>query len=215
MKTNLIIMAISAFVLAITFLSSQALFADPSAYTGYYITSVAMISGVLLVVSVLRLVLMVLRRPSLLAREPSERPDQRREYYRLTFETSSAPLFVQTDDRRAFAETFRCPIGDLSETGLTLRCTGVYATGQTVLGEIIFASGRTAQVNGYVIREESDRTILALHCTIDPSIFMAEQRERIESQKNVGPRPVVSPSVLEEPRTSLPSHHPKGVCRIK
>lgn len=215
MKSNLTTLALSLAVLVTTLLSSPALLANPSAYTRYYITAAITISGMLTAITVLRLLMMVTRRPPS-PRPPSKTsPDQRRAYYRLTFGQSPEPLFVQTDDEDlpAGSAAFTCPVKDISETGLSLRCTDVYATGQTVSGKIIFTSGRTAPVNGRVIQEEADRTRLELHCTIDPSLLMAEQRELIESTKNTGPRPAVSRSALEDPDASLPSHRPKGICR--
>jgi hypothetical protein len=214
MKTNLITLAISLTVLVVTLLASRGI-TTPSAHSRYYITAVVMISGLLAAITLLRLLLSVRHRPSSAGPAPREISNQRREHYRLTFEQSTAPLFVQTNDEGLPADAVTCPVRDISETGLTLRCSGVYPTGQTVHGEIIFASGRTAEVNGTVIREEMDRTSLKLHCTIDPALLMTEQRELIESQKSAGPRPAVSHSTLEESAVSLPSHRPKGVCHIK
>ena len=215
MKPDLITLAISMTVFVSALLSSQGLLANASAHTRYYITAVLMISGLLAAISLLRLMLSVRHRPSSAGSAPRERSNQRREHYRLTFEQSTRPLFVQTNDEGLPADAVSCPVWDISETGLTLRCTGVYATGQTVHGEIIFAGGRTAQVNGTVVREETDRTSLKLHCTIDPALLMAEQRDQIESRKNTGPRPAVSHGALEKPIASLPSHRPKGICRKK
>ena len=215
MKTTLITLAVSLAALVITLFSAQALLVDPSPYTYYYITAVIVISGVLAVISVLRLLLMMTRRPASTSIGVKDHLDQRRASYRLSFASPPHPLFVETKAEQLPPDAFACPVKDISETGLSLLCTGVYATGQTVHGEVIFASGRTVQINGRVVRHESDQTCLTLHCTIDPSVFMAEQRERIESQKSKGPRPAVSQSALEEPGTSLPSHRPKGICRIK
>ncbi len=215
MKSNLLTMFISMAILVITILSSRSLLADPTPYTRYYISSAITISGLVIVITLLRLFLMLKRRPSSPPKSSTDSSVQRRENYRLSWERHTSPLFVQAIDENSPAEAFTCPVADLSETGLGLRCSGVYATGQSVHGEIIFTSGRSALVNGRVIREEPDLTSLTLHCTIDPSIFMAEQRELVDSQKNTGPRPAVSQSVLEATQTSLPSHRPKGICRLK
>lgn len=217
MKTNLITLAISLAILVITLLSFKAPFADWPAYTRYYITAVIAISAALTVISGLRLLLLASHRPAppTTGLSSQDHPDQRRAHYRLDYDAPPYPLFVETKGEAPLADAFTCPVKDISETGLSLLCTGVYVIGQTLQGEVIFASGQTTRVNGSVIRDQSGRTGLALHCTIDPSIFMAEQRERIEAQKQVGPRPVVSQSALEKTADELPSHHPKGICRIK
>ena len=214
MRTNLITLIVSLAILAVSLVFSKGALANPSPYAQYYRLTAIAISGLVAAISVLRLLMMARRR------KPSSpkifpHPDQRRESYRLDFDPSAAPLFVETQLAPLSSDALTCPVKDISETGLSLLCTGVYATGQTVHGEVIFASGRTVQINGRVIREESDQTCLMLHCSIDPSVFMAEQRKRIESQKHIGPRPAVSPGALEEPSTSLPSHRPKGICRKK
>ena len=98
---------------------------------------------------------------------------------------------------------------------MSLECTGIFAEGESVQGEIIFNSGRTAPVNGIVIREEAQRTCLRLHCTIGPPLLMAEQRELIVQTKASGPRPAVSETLLGDTVRSLPSHRPKGLCRLK
>ena len=142
--------------------------------------------------------------------------DRKRQYYRLQFDQSDQrPTFVQRVDDHYPATAFTCPVGDISETGISLSCTGVYASGKTVVGEIIFSSGRTAPVNGMVIREMADRTCLRLHCTINPPLLMAEQREQIAMLKGKGPLPAVSKTALGTATKSLPSHSPKGICRLK
>jgi hypothetical protein len=215
MKTNLITLAISLATLVVTLFSAQGLLANPSAYTRYYITAVIGISGTLASICALRLLMMTIHRPTLSSRMVVTYPDQRRADYRLTFDQPPHPLFVESDAAHLPSDAYTCAVKDISQTGLSLLCTGVYATGQTVHGEVIFASGRTAQINGCVVREESGQTCLTLHCSIEPSVFMAEQRERIESEKSLGPRPAVSKGALEKPSTSLPSYRPKGICRIK
>lgn len=193
----------------------RAIVDDYSTYTRYYIVSGLMISGVLCSIILLRLLRLFFKPPQtaeLISRERSEQP---RKHYRLTFDRSDSPRFVQAANGRQPAGAFTCPVLDISETGITLGCTGEYSTGQTVHGEVIFASCRTAVVNGTVVREEADRTALRLHCTIDPPLLMAEQREQIVRQKGESARPAVSKNLFENPSKSLPSHRPKGICRIK
>ncbi len=215
MKINLTILAISALVLGSLSLSSQTLFEGASAYERYYIAAALIISSALLVISVARLLYMVVRRSSSANHKAQSREVQRREHYRLTYETPPHPLFVQSDDNVPLDQTFSCPVKDLSETGLALYCSGVYENGQTVIGEIIFDSGRNARVNGSVVRQDTNCTSIALHCAIEPSIFMAEQREMIAARKQTGPRPSVNQDILEKTADSLPSHRPKGICLKK
>ncbi|WP_319409852.1 PilZ domain-containing protein [uncultured Desulfosarcina sp.] len=141
--------------------------------------------------------------------------DRQRQNYRIQFGESPHPIFIQRTDNRHPATAFTCPVRDVSETGISLGCTGVYAIGQTVQGEIIFTSGRTAPVNGVVLREKMDYTCLRLHCTIDPPLLMAEQREQIAREKGDSPRPAVSKAVMDKTVGSLPSDSPKGICRLK
>ena len=217
MKTDLMTLMVSLAILIITLLSPRTPFADAGAYPRYYFTAAMAISAAIATISALRLLLKVVRRPASLAKRPGRQDNsgQHRANYRLNYEAPPYPLFVETRDENIQTEAFSCPVKDISETGLSLLCEGVYSTGQIVQGEVIFISGRTARVNGSVIRKQSGRTSLALHCTIDPSIFMAEQREQIDTQKQSGPRPAVSQSALEKTADELPSHHPKGICRIK
>lgn len=215
MKTNLITMAFSSLLLGIVILSSRRLLSDGSAHTRYYITAAALISAALLTVTIVRFLLIVFHRPSALNNETARKNVQRREYFRLTYDNPPQPLFVQTDGESPPDQLFTCHVRDLSEIGLALCCSGVYDTGQTVIGEVIFSSGRKAQINGEVIRQDSNITSLALHCSIEPTVFMAEQRDMISEKKNVGPKPAVSQSLFDKPSASLPSYSPKGVCLKK
>lgn len=215
MKTILITLAVSLATLVGTLVFSKVVFTDLSPYTRYYVTATIAISGAVAAISMFKLLMMTKRRKPSSPSMVSTHRDQRRASYRLGFDLSTPALFVDARGKPLSSVAFSCPVKNLSETGLSLLCTGVYATGQTVHGEVIFSSGRTVQIHGSVIREELDQTCLRLHCTIDPSIFMAEQRERIESEKSIGPRPAVSQGALEESSTILPSHRPKGICRKK
>ena len=216
MKTILITLAVSLATLVGTLVLSKGALSDLSPYTRYYVTAAIAISGSVAVVGIMKLLMMAKRRtPSSTRMGNTTHRDQRRESYRIGFDPSAPALFVEAKGEPLSLDAFSCPVKDLSETGLSLFCTGVYATGQTVHGEVIFYSGRTVQIHGSVIREEMDQTCLTLHCTIDPSIFMTEQRERIELEKSIGPRPAVSQGALEESSTTLPSHRPKGICRKK
>ena len=134
-KTNLITLVISTAIFAVTLLFSLEMFSAASANMRYYIAAVLMISGSLAVISLLRLLLTVHRRPPTAGPELQNRSNQRREHYRLTFEPPTVPLFVQTTGDGLPAGAFSCSVRDISETGLTLNCTGVYTSGQTVQGE--------------------------------------------------------------------------------
>ena len=215
MKINLTILAISALVLGSLLLSFQTLFEGASAYERYYIAAALIISSALLIISIAQLLYRAVHRSSIATRNARSRKVQPREHYRLTYDTPPHPLFVQNDDELPLDQTFSCPVKDLSETGLALYCSGVYENGQAVIGEVIFDSGRNAKVNGHVVRQNADSTSIALDCTIEPSVFMAEQRELIAARKQTGPRPTVSQDILDKTADSLPSHRPKGICLKK
>ncbi len=215
MKTNIIALMANVVVLMAALWARQAFFTDTSAHGRYYVTALLMISGTLTLLILFRLIRLQ-RNPIISAGNIEKKTsDQGRQCYRMRFEGPPQPVFVQKTDESQSAPEFTCPVLDISETGISLDCTGVYAGRQTVQGEVIFDSGRTAPVNGIVIREESDRTCLRLHCTIDPPLLMAEQREQILAQKANGPLPAVSITSLDTTAGSLPSHSPKGICRIK
>lgn len=215
MKTNFITLLISSAVLMAALWSRQTFFADSSAHGRYYVTAILMISGILTVIALFRLIRLQ-HNPMMSADSAGrENSNQHRQHFRIRFEAPPGPIFVQKTDDRQSAPEITCPVCDISETGISIGCTGVYANGQTVQGEVIFDSGRTTPVNGIVIREEADRTCLSLHCTIDPPLLMAEQREQILMEKANGPPPAVSKTVLDTTAGSLPSHSPKGICRLK
>jgi hypothetical protein len=214
-KENQITLATSAAVFVAALWVRQTFFTDASAHGRYYVSAVLGISGVLTVIFLCRLILAQRMRSS---SDPTagEKPSRRdRLHYRIRFDRPPQPVFVQKTDDRQPGPAFTCPVLDISETGISLACTGVYTLGQTVQGELIFCSGRTAPINGIVIREEKDRSALNLHCAIDPPLLMAEQREQIVLQKAAGPQPAVSRTLLEKDSGSLPSHSPKGICRLK
>jgi hypothetical protein len=216
MKNSFITFIASSAVCVAMLLASRTMTVDPAAHTRYYLTSVVMISGILSVITLLRLIRSFVNKNA--SPEPFQRhrSEQRRQSYRLTFESSDRPRFVQSADGDLPAGSFTCPVLDISETGISLGCTGVYATGQTVRGEIIFSSFRRIVVNGVVVREDEDRTSLKLHSAIDPPLLMAEQRQQITMNKGATARPAVSEDVLEKPSASLPSQRPnKGICRLK
>ncbi|MBC2712678.1 MAG: PilZ domain-containing protein [Desulfosarcina sp.] len=215
MKTNFITLLISLAVFMATLCARQTFFTGSSAHGRYYVAAILMISGILTAIALFRLIRLHRNRP--MSADSSDRKisGRPRQHYRIRFDKSPWPIFVEkTADHQPTPE-FTCQVLDISETGISLGCTGVYAHGQTVQGEIIFDSGRTAPVNGMVVREEADRTCLRLHCTIDPPLLLAEQREQIIMEKADGPRPAVSKTVLGTTAGSLPSHHPKGICRLK
>lgn len=135
-----------------------------------------------------------------------------RNAYRIHYDAAPRPVFVEKSDVPEAAPTFTCPVIDVSETGLSLGCEGIYATDRLVQGEIIFDSGRTAPVNGVVVREQNGRTALKLHCLIDPFILMLEQREQILQHKEDDSLPIINP-LAKPPPHPLPSYQPKGVCR--
>lgn len=215
MKSNRITLIISSAILMAALWARQSMHAGLSTYTRYYVTAILMISFIICVITLSRF-FRLRRQQSMSADNPdrnvSERP---RQHFRINFEQPPHPLFVERTDERHSVTAFSCPVHDVSETGISLACKGVYDHGQTVQGEIIFDSGRTAPINGIVIRKAPNLACLRLHCTIDPSLLMAEQRDQIALEKGNRPRPMVSKTVLDNTAGSLPSHAPKGICRIK
>lgn len=215
MKVNLITLLTSLLVLMAALWVRHAWVVVAPAHGRYYVTAMLMISCIMAMITVFRLIRHYRHRPKPAGSADGNASDHHRQHYRLQYEAPPHPVFVQRTDDLDPAPAFTCPVRDISETGMSLSCTGVYAHGHTVQGEIIFAGGRTAPVNGIVIREEPDRTCLRLHCTIDPPLLMAEQREQIAMERGNRPRPAVSKTVLDKRAGSLPSHTPKGICRLK
>ena len=215
MKFNLITLFVSSTIFVAALGARQTWVVGSSVHGRYYVTAILMISCIISMITLFRWFRLRRHRSATadnVDREASERP---RQHYRMQFDQSTHPLFVERTDDRHPVTAFTCPVRDISETGISLGCKGVYTHGQTIHGEIIFSSGRTAPVNGVVIREETDRTCLRLHCTIDPPLLMAEQRDQIVLEKGNRPRPAVSKTVLDTTAGSLPSHSPKGICRLK
>jgi hypothetical protein len=215
MKLNLITLAICSVIFLAATGVRLTLSAGVSAHHRYYVTAILTISGILTVITLLRLTRLRRSRPAPARAPGGPAPEQHRNHFRMRFDRTAHPVFVEKISDREPGAAFTCAVHDISETGVGLGCTGVYANGETVQGEIIFDSGRTAPVNGVVIREEMDRTCLRLHCSIDPPLLMAEQRELIRLEKAAGPRPAVSRTVLDKRTGGLPSHSPKGICRLK
>jgi hypothetical protein len=214
-KTNFITLLISAAILMAALWARHALAIGDSTHGRYYLTAILMISGIIAAITLFRW--LRLGRHHLMSADDAAPGaiERHRQHYRLQFDEALHPLFVQRTDARHPVTAFTCPVRDVSETGISLSCAGVYTHGQTVIGEIIFGSGRTAPVNGVVIREEMNRTCLRLHCTIDPQVLMVEQREQIALEKGSNPRPAVSENMLDARARSLPSQAPKGICRSK
>ncbi|MCB2146204.1 MAG: PilZ domain-containing protein [Deltaproteobacteria bacterium] len=215
MKFNLITLIVSSVILLVMVWVRQAFLAGDSMHGRYYVAAILMISSMLTVITLFRYLRHRRQRSMPADVGGSDAADRHRQHYRLQFDESPHPIFVQRTDDRHSVTAFTCQVRDISETGISLGCMGVYALGQTVQGEVIFTSGRTAPVNGVVLREKKDYTCLQLHCTIDPPLLMAEQREQIAIKKGKGPRPAVSRPVIDKTVGSLPSHSPKGICRPK
>lgn len=215
MKFNIITLLISSIVLVAALWVRQTLVFSAWTHGHYYVTAILTISGIITAITMFRWIRLRHHRPMAAGDVGQDASGRQRQHYRMQFDESLHPLFVQRTDEHHPISAFTCPVHDVSETGISLNCKGVYTLGQTVQGEIIFVSGRTAPVNGIVIREETDRTCLRLHCTIDPPLLMAEQREQIALEKGNRPRPAVSKSILDATAGSLPSHSPKGICRLK
>ena len=215
MKSTFITLLVSISVFLATLYSRRYWPEDLSAHGRYYVASILAISALVFMIAAMRLI-----RGKRQVQPSSKKTDhdaltQRREHYRLQYDDSPCPLFIQKSTDLPAAAAFTCPVKDVSETGIGLVCTGVYAKGETVLGEIHFPSGRTAPINGVVLRDDGQDTSLQLHCGIDPPLLMEEQREIIVREKDKGPQPVVSEALLDSTPRSLPSQKIKGLCRLK
>lgn len=215
MKFNLITLVGSTVIFLAARWAQQTLITGSSVHGRYYVTTLLLVSGILMVITLFRLIRPSSKRLNAEKFSGEKTSDQPRQHYRMQFAHQPHPLFVEQINDRQAGPAFTCAVRNISETGIGLDCAGVYSQGQTVQGEIIFASGRMAPINGVVVRETPDLTSLHLHCTLDPPLLMAEQREQIIQKKAAGPRPAVSRTVLEKRTDGLPSHSPKGVCRIK
>ena len=215
MSNNFITMATAAAVFTTTLWFRRMWAAADTTHGRYYALALLLISAMVILITTFRLVRQLIKPPNNTA-TPHGQPDGKpRQHYRIQYEHAARPQYVQKYSDPEPVADFSCPVWDVSETGMSLACSGLFSVGDNVQGEIIFHSGRSAPVNGVVIREDTQRTGLRLHCTIDPKLLMAEQREQIIQTKASGPRPVVSESVLGDTAPSLPSHTPKGLCRLK
>ena len=188
---------------------------DLSAHGRYYLISLLMISGMVSLIALFQLIRPPTHRSIALHRKSSRTKSQKRAHFRLHYEAPTQPRFIQKSEGSVRSPDFTCPVWDVSEAGISLVCTGIFSEGESIQGEIIFPSGRTAPINGVVLRVDDHRTSLGLHCSIDPPLLMAEQREQIVKEKQTGPHPAVEDASLDAPDRSLPSHTPKGICRLK
>ncbi len=211
----------------IAFLSSLTVFAATlycltlgldwtSPHGSYYTAVLLIISGLVAVLALARLIRRKGTHPSMAAKFDTVVPaPQPRQHYRIQFETGHRPRFVSDIEAHPQAASFSCEVCNISETGLSLACSDDFTVGQTICGKVVFPSGQTATVNGVVVRVANHQTSLDLHCTIDPSLLMAEQRKQIVAEKADGPQPAVSRTILETRVGDLPSHATKGICRLK
>ncbi|BBO87347.1 PilZ domain-containing protein [Desulfosarcina ovata] len=216
MKTNLITLILSSAVAVAVLVARESSFLTTSVHGRYYFAAIMLISVILALITLSRLIRSLWRRPGEAVNgTKAAHIKEKRSEYRIQFDHPPHPVFIENSGGPQSAPAFTCPVLDVSETGVSLGYVGVYSPGQTVQGEIIFASGRSTPINGVVARQTNRKTVLRLHCTIAPPLLMAEQRERIAFQKDDGPRPAVSPSLKDNLDVRLPSHQPKGVCRLK
>ena len=215
MKSTFIMLTISMAVFLATLCARRFWPEGLSAHGRYYMASILAISALVGLIAAVRL-----RQGTKQGQASSTTPDhdplaQQRQHYRLQYDDSPCPRFIEKTTDLPAAAAFTCPVKDVSETGIGLVCTSVYTERQTVLGEIHFPSGRTAPINGVVLRDDGQHTSLQLHCGIDPPLLMDEQREKIVREKDKGPQPVVSEALLGTTPRSLPSQRVKGICRLK
>ena len=215
MQINLATFVISATIFVTALWQTSSWLDAPSPHGRYYAVVLLTISGLIGLIALARIFITRNVTSSSENSVDTDATTRPRQHYRLQFKKPWRPRFVRKTDESTLTADFSCDVGDISETGVGLDCIGVFAKGETVCGEIIFSSGRTAPVNGVVVRETDQRTCLDLHCTIDPSLLMSEQREQIAAEKAEGPRPIVTPVLLDASAKNLPSNVPKGICRRK
>jgi hypothetical protein len=212
---NAVILSISAALVVAAWCWARLFHGAASAQGRYYLSVVITIGASMALITTLRLIRHFMGQQPPPVREFDIDPDDRRQHYRIMFDRSTRPVFLQKFKDPQSAPAFTCPVSDVSETGIRLVCTDVYRKGQTVNGEIIFSSGRTAPINGVVTWQSAGSTCLDLHCTIPPAVVMAEQREQIMATKAKGPRPPGDPAAAQNAPSRLPSYQPKGICRSK
>lgn len=215
MKSTFITLTISMAVFLATLCARRFWPEGLSAHGRYYVASILTISALVGLIAAVRLRQGTKQGQASSIKTDSDSSAQQRQHYRLQYDNSPCPRFIEKSTDLPAAAAFTCPVHDVSETGLSLVCTALYAEGQTVLGEIHFPSGRTAPINGVVLRDDGQHTSLQLHCGIDPPLLMDEQREKIVREKAQGPQPVVSEALLDATPRSLPSQRVKGICRLK
>ncbi|GAB6908258.1 hypothetical protein DESC_270059 [Desulfosarcina cetonica] len=214
MKAHLLTFLLSLAIILTTWSLRGASYFRTTAHGRYYFTTTLLISTMLALITLWRLIRRPWSRTADGVHRHGDLAAENRQAYRIHYETPPTPVFVQKIGDPQSAPVFTCPVLDVSEDGICLASSGVYGKGQSVLGEIIFDSGRSAPINGVVVRETTDVTVLKLHCALSPSLLMAEQRDYIALQKNQGPRPAISPMLKEEIAGSSPGHPIKGKCRL-
>lgn len=213
MKANLLTVAISVTALTATIISWRLVIDVWPVHGRYYAAAIVLSSGLLAVIAAARIVRHTLARTMPTPTPDRETADKPRRHYRITYEKPARPIFVIKDDAQPNISNFNCWVVDISESGIGLSCIDRFTTGQTVQGEVIFKSGRTAAVDGIVVRHTTDGTYLELNRSIDSALLMAEQRSQIVMQRAGGPQPAISRAALEPRPKALPSHQLKGIRR--
>ncbi len=211
-KKEFIVLAVSSVLMAVFLYLWLTFQVGTSGYGRYYLSAALSISVALVVIFLIRMGRHRIEEDGHSKSVKKRTVTGVREHYRLQYDTAQRPIFIRKTDPERVEVEFACPVIDISETGICLDVAGVYTPGTTICGEIIFNSGRSAPINGVVVREAMDRTSVKLHCTISPPLLMAEQRDLIASRKDDGPRPAVNRQLLKTGGTRLPSHTPKGIC---
>jgi hypothetical protein len=215
MKVNLLTLLISLLALTATLLSRRFLLDASSPHGRYYAAAIVVTSGLLAVITTIRMIRMVRNRPTAPQQSDAEGAERPRQFYRIQYDRSARPLFVVQSGPGPDVSDFSCPVENLSEMGLGLACTAPFVIGQAIEGSIIFNTGQTAAVGGIVVRQTATGTFLQLRQPMDASLLMAEQRNQVVTQRADGPRPAVSSTVLDARPAALPSQQIKGVRRAR
>ncbi len=137
----------------------------------------------------------------------------KREYYRIQYPSGRGPELVIDADDATSHKSLTFNVTDISESSLSF-IGGFFNPKDTIIGEVRFRNGNKSKFAGTVVRKESDRTCIDLHCYIPATMLMQEQRHMLmrEKQDN-GPLPPVSKGLKRLTKRKLASLSAKGICK--
>lgn len=157
---------VAAFVLTVQLRGSNLI--DPSPHTA--VTMAVFLVGVAFLAAVISGG--VLARPRN-RRKPVTYGNNPRQTFRIVYPETEQPRFALSGSPIRAAATLR--VIDVSEEGLRVADNTGLSEGSEVRGELQFASGRTAQVAGKVVRRTDRDASFQLTTTVPPELIVAEQ----------------------------------------